>query len=283
MSWAAHEMELYVIQRHAWVRISYLGVLAGTLLPDVATKLWVYGFSVGGYHVGVSDPARFHRGWPGLGFTHSLTFGLLVAALIVWRTGSRPWALGLLVGQWAHALTDVNDSVGTMLFFPFSTVHFSTGMWAYAATEGRHGDAAAYYSSLGGAWDVLWLGIAALSWRVLSTEHFRTRVAATDRSWGWIQHRFALPDVVVVAVYRAYFLYGACRIVAWTVWAHTVGRSPWDLSWGGPAFVDRIDADQSSIGALVRATAIGSAALALTAAVLWRLCRVYVSPDDEAR
>ena len=282
MSWAAHELELYVIQRHAWVRISYLGVLAGTLLPDVATKLWVYGFSVGGYHVGASDPARFHRGWPGLGFTHSLTFGLVVAAVIVWRTGNRPWALGLLVGQWAHALTDVNDSVGTMLFFPFSTEHFSTGMWAYAATEGRHGDAAAYYSSLGGAWDVLWLGIAALSWRVLSAEHFRTNVAATDHSWGWIQHRFALPDVVVVAVYRAYFLYGACRIVAWTVWAHTVGRSPWDLSWGGPAFVDRIDVGQSSIGALVRATAIGSAALALTAAVLWRLCRVHVSPDDEA-
>lgn len=273
MSWAAHELELYVIQRHVRVRISYLAVLVGTLLPDVATKLWVYGFSVGGHHIGAADPARFHRGWPGLGFTHSLTFGLIVAAAVVWRTNDRAWGLGVLLGQWAHALTDVNDSVGTMLFFPFSTEHFSTGMWAYAATEGRHGDAAAYYSSLGGVWDVGWLVIALLSWRVLSAAHFRAEVAPADPAWAWLQGRFALPDVVVVAAYRAYFLYGACRIVSWTTWAHTVGRSPWDLSWGGPGFVDRVDAGAASIGAMVRAAGVGSAGLAVTAAVLWWLCR----------
>lgn len=272
MSWAAHELETYVILRHVGVRASYLGVLAGTLLPDLATKLWVYGFSVGGRRIGAADPARFHRGWPGLGFTHSLTFGLIVAAVVLWRTRNRAWALGILIGQFAHVLTDMNDSVGTMLFFPFSTVHFSTGMWAYAATQGRHGDAAAYYSSLGGAWDVLWLGIALLSWRVLSARHFHAAVAPADAAWGWLKRRFDLPDVVVVAAYRAYFLYGACRIVAWTVWAHTLGRSPWDLSWGGPGFVERADVAATSAGALVVATVVGSAGLALTAVVLWRLC-----------
>ena len=42
-------------------------------------------------------------------------------------TRSRAWFLGLLIGQWAHALTDIFDSAGTMLFFPFTTQHYSTG------------------------------------------------------------------------------------------------------------------------------------------------------------
>ena len=125
MSWAAHELESYVVQKHLPVRISYLAVLTGCLAPDMMTKLWVYGSSLGGHQFGASNPAAFHRGWPGLGFTHSLTFGFLIAAVVLWRTQNRAWALGLLIGQWAHALTDVNDSVGTMLFFPFSTTHTS--------------------------------------------------------------------------------------------------------------------------------------------------------------
>jgi len=271
MSWAAHELETYVIQRHVRAPISYLGVLAGTFLPDVATKLWVYGFSVGGHSIGASDPARLHRGWPGLGFTHSLTFGLLVSALVAWRARNRSWALGILIGHSAHVLTDVNDSVGTMLFFPFSTVHFSTGMWAYAATEGRHGDAAAYYSSLGGVWDVLWLGIVLLSWRVLSADYFRTNVAPVDPAWGWLKRKLVLPDVVVQALYRCYFLYGASRIAAWTIWAHAVDERPFDLSWGGPWFVEPART-AASVGALVTATAVGSAGLAVTALLLRRLC-----------
>ena len=283
MSWAAHELESYVIQRHAPVPISYLGVLAGTLLPDLATKLWVYGFSIGGHHIGVADPARFHRGWPGLGFTHSLAFGMLVAALVLWRTRNTAWGLGILVGQWAHALTDVNDSVGTMLFFPFSTAHFSTGMWAYAATEGRHGDAAAYYSSLGGAWDVAWLIVALGSWRVLSAEHFYTEVATADSGWTWLKARFSLPDVVVVAAYRAYFLYGASRIVAWTIWAHAVEGSPWDLRWGGPWFVERVEMASTSGAGLAVATAVGTVGLAAMGAVLWRSCARARTSGSEHR
>lgn len=277
MSWAAHELESYVILRHLKTRVSYFGVLAGTLLPDLATKLWVYGFSLNGHHVGAADPARFHRGWPGLGFTHSLAFGLLVAAVVLWRTEDRSLALGIVIGQWAHVFTDVNDTVGTMLFFPFSTAHFSTGMWAYAAGEGRYGDAAAYYSSLGGAWDMLWLGIAACSWRVLSARTFRREVAPADARWARLQRRFGLPDVVLVTAYRAYFLYGATRIAAWTIWAHAVAHSPWDLRWGGPSFVRPALAGTAPALVLLRATVVGSAGLALMAFVLWRLCGTPVA------
>jgi hypothetical protein len=159
-----------------------------------------------------------------------------------------------------------------MLFFPFSTAHFSTGMWAYAATEGRHGDAAAYYSSLGGVWDVVWLLVALGSWRVLSAEHFHTKVATADGGWTWLKTRFALPDVVVVAAYRAYFLYGASRIVAWTIWAHAVEGTPWDLRWGGPWFVERAGTASTSGAGLAVAAAVGTVGLAVTGAVLWRLC-----------
>ena len=55
------------------------------------------------------------------------------------RTGNA-WslpAIGIVIGQWAHALTDMNDSKGTMLFFPFTTHNFSLGTWAYAAQRRR--------------------------------------------------------------------------------------------------------------------------------------------------
>ena len=77
-------------------------------------------------------------------------------------TASRSWALGILIGQWAHVLTDFADTAGVMPFFPFSTEPVTISMWKHAAAQGRYGDAAAYYSSLGGVWDFFWLAIAAV-------------------------------------------------------------------------------------------------------------------------
>ena len=57
-------------------------------------------------------------------------------------TRSRGWALGILIGQWAHVLTDVADTAGVMPFFPFSTEPVTISMWKHAAAEGRYGDAA---------------------------------------------------------------------------------------------------------------------------------------------
>jgi membrane-bound metal-dependent hydrolase YbcI (DUF457 family) len=61
----------------------------------------------------------------------------------------------LLLGLWAHAISDTLDSADTMLLFPFTTQNYSLNMCAYAAGEGRYGDAAANYSSLGGVWDLV--------------------------------------------------------------------------------------------------------------------------------
>lgn len=153
MSWAAHELESYFLQEHLKSRfktkISYLAVLLGCLLPDLLTKLPVYGLNIGNMTlIKAGEPWKYHRGWPGVGPTHSLLFIVLVSLLLLAWKKNRAWAFGLLIGGVAHVLTDCFDSVGTMLFFPFTTQLYSTGMWAYAAQAGRYGDASAYYSSL---------------------------------------------------------------------------------------------------------------------------------------
>ncbi|BEP12958.1 hypothetical protein acdb102_12690 [Acidothermaceae bacterium B102] len=240
MSWAAHELESYFLQKHTKIRVSYLAILLGCLAPDF-TKFHVYGLDIGPIHLkAAKHPYEYHRGWPGVGPTHSLMFGvaLFVFVLLVFR--SKQWALGLLIGQWAHVLTDICDSVGTMVFFPFSTQHYTIGMWAYAAQQGKYGDAAAYYSSLGGVWDFFWLLMVLTGFQVLSAGYFFAHVVPNDPVWGWLRRRFHLRDVTLLAMYRAFFLYGACRIIAWFTWSRLVRHAPLDWSWGGPYWVNKV-------------------------------------------
>ncbi len=238
MSWSAHDFEAYVIQRHLGVRVSLLPILVGTYAPDAATKWFVYGIDLGVIRLGAADPAQFHRGWPGAGFTHSILFAVVVALVFLAITRNRVWGLSVLIGALAHSITDINDSLGTMLFWPFSMEHISTGAWAYAAQVGRYDDAGAYYSSLGFAMDVFWFGIALLNWRVLTKDYFRSVVAPTDPLWGWLGRRF--PETALIAFYRAGFFYGTSRLIAWTIWAHVLNDFAWDLSWGGPGWIPAV-------------------------------------------
>ena len=63
-----------------------------------------------------------------------------------------------MLGLAAHVITDINDSIGTMLIFPILAKNWSIGTWAYAATVkgGKYFDAAAYYSSPGLLMDLFW-------------------------------------------------------------------------------------------------------------------------------
>ncbi len=272
MSWAAHELESYFIQKHVKLRVSYLAVLLGCLLPDLLTKLPVYGFSFGVLHIKAQhDPWRYHRGWPGVGFTHSLLCGVVFAMVVLAVTRSRAWFVGLVIGSAAHVLTDTFDSVGTMLFFPFTTQHFTIGMWAYASQQGRYGDAAAYYSSLGGVWDFFWLCLAAGGWKVFSQRYFMTVVEPNDGAWHWLRQRFNLRDTAVLALYRAYFVYGACRIFAWFAWARFRRHAPLDWSWGGPFWVQKAVTHNGSAGGFLLRTAYGAVGVGLLCAVLWVL------------
>ena len=131
-------------------------LLLGSYAPDMMSKWFEYGIHIGGYDLKASDPVQFHRGWPGVGFTHSLLYGV-VWCLIFWRVfGSKTWGISFLIGQWAHAITDTGDTVGTMLFFPW-TIHTHFGAWAYAGQTGRTTDAAAYFSGAQGQYGT-WSG-----------------------------------------------------------------------------------------------------------------------------
>ena len=235
MSWAAHDLEPYAIQRHFGRRVAILPLLVGSYSPDILSKWFVYGIHVFGIELRADDPAQFHRGWPGVGFTHSLAFGLAVSLLILLVFRSRVWALSFGIGQWAHAITDVGDTVGTMLFFPLSTETIAAGAWAYAGELGRYTDAGAYFSGLGFVWDGVWVVWGLLAWRVLTRAYFRETIVPADPFW-----RFAgrfVSETALVAFYRAFFFYGAARWVAWLIWAHVLHDYEFDLSWGGPHWV----------------------------------------------
>jgi hypothetical protein len=247
MSWAAHDLEPYVIQKHLGRRIAFLPLLLGSYAPDMLTKWFVYGVGVFGTELKADNPAQFHRGWPGVGFTHSLSFGVVVALVIyaVWR---KPVvAYSFMLGQWAHALTDIGDTVGTMLFFPFTDHLVAVGAWAYAGQTGRQIDAGAYYSGLGFVWDGLFLVWAVIGWRVLTREYFRSTVMQGDPFWRWAGK--TLPESVLLAIYRSAFFYGTCRWIAWLVWAHVVRSFAFDLRWGGPRWVPAIKASELNAAA----------------------------------
>jgi membrane-bound metal-dependent hydrolase YbcI (DUF457 family) len=253
VSWAAHQFEIYAVQAHLPRKmrgqVSFWGIFLGDFTPDFLSKFWVYGITIGGTHYGSDLPHQWHRGWPGMGFTHTLFFGVL-AMLGVWAwKRNRAFAIGYLFGYAAHALTDVNDSVGTMLLFPFTTANWTLETWAYAATVegGKYLDAAAYYSSFGLVMDLFWFAVVLFSWRVFTREYWRTQVVPVDpHVWAWFGRW--LPERGLLALYRATMFYGVSRLVAWTTWAHVLERPvidgavrrgyPMDWSWKGPWWLD---------------------------------------------
>ena len=253
MSWAAHDLEPYVIQRHLGRRIAIIPLLIGSYAPDMSSKWFVYGINVFGSELKADDPATFHRGWPGVGFTHSLMFGVVIALILLLLTRKPVWSFSFLIGQWSHALTDMGDTVGTMLFFPFTTQQFSVDAWAYAGQTGRWTDAGAYFSGLGWVWDGVWVVWGLMSWRVLTRSYFQETIVAADSIWSW-GGRF-LPEPALLALYRASFFYGTTRWAAWLIWAHVLNSYEFDLSWGGPHWVPALvlaplQAIGPSVGAL---------------------------------
>ena len=86
-------------------------------MPRLLHQWAVYGLDFAGNDKLVDDPIQLHRGWPGFGFTHSLTYGLVPGALIWLLSRNRIWAISFFVGVAAHVLSDSFDSVGVMMFF----------------------------------------------------------------------------------------------------------------------------------------------------------------------
>jgi membrane-bound metal-dependent hydrolase YbcI (DUF457 family) len=269
MSWAAHEFENYLLQkefsRDRWVKPSFFAIVLGTFAPDLFTKAFVYGAH--------DSAAEVHRGWPGLGFSHSFLFGVVLGVLVLSLTRSRGWALGIVIGQWAHVLTDMADSVGVMLFFPFSTEPVTIGLWTHSMNVGRYGDSAAYYSGPGALWDVGWMVVTLVfARRALTLKHFRDVIVPADaRAWGWLQRTFRLPEHALVMLYRGIFFYGLGRMLSWFLYARFNVGVPFEPVWGGPTFVEGADlSDASFVDVLIR-TAIAGALFFACLYLCWRL------------
>jgi hypothetical protein len=253
MSWAAHQFEIYAVHAHLpkkmIAKVSFFGIWLGDFTPDFLSKFWVYGITINGTRYGSSIPHQWHRGWPGMGFTHTMFLGVIIGALLWWWRRSRALTVGYVLGFAAHALTDVNDSVGTMLLFPFNTLNWTLQTWAYAATKegGKYLDAAAYYSSFGLVMDLFWLVVVLMSWRVLTRDYWRTNIIPGDPH-GWAALSRVMPERALLALYRATFFYGLTRMTSWFIWARLVAHPtiegverrgfPMDLSWTGPWWIE---------------------------------------------
>jgi hypothetical protein len=78
----------------------------------------------------------------------------------------------------------------------------------------------------------------------------------------------------MVALYRAYFLYGGCRILSWTLWARLRnplrGEQTVDYSWGGPSFVDKVVLHGEGWGTFLQNTLVGIAGSAVIIALMWQ-------------
>ncbi len=201
---------------------------------------------------------------------------MLIAVVVYLLTRSGPWAIGLMLGQWTHALTDTADTAGCMLFFPFTTQQYSIGMYEYSSQMGRYGDAASYFSGLGGVWDFLWLVmLLLLARRSLGDRYFEENVEPTDQLWPWMRRRFHAPDRMLRAIFRAYAFYGACRIFGWFLWARFVnpnrGEQYLDWSWGGPGWVTPPPAfvGASTWPGLVGVTVFGAVGVAASTWLAW--------------
>lgn len=239
MSWAAHDIEPYLIKAHMGAAISVPFCLLGSYSPDLLTKWAVYGLDFSGNAKIVADPVQLHRGWPGVGFTHSLFFALVVSGIILLASRKRLWAFSFLVGAIAHVLSDTLDSVGVMLLWPLTDWHLTFGVWQYVGQAGRRADAIAYYTSLGGAWDLFWAGWLLLKWRVLTTAYFDREVAPTDPLWPWLRQRVG--RTMSLTIYRTSAFFGLVSIVAWMTWSLFVNDFQNQLDWsiGGPSWAPR--------------------------------------------
>ena len=247
MSWAAHDLEPYVIQKHMGRKVAFMPLLAGSYAPDMFTKWFVYGVGISGTRSRRAIPRRFHRGWPGFGFTHSLIFGASALAGHLRRLAKADDRLQLpdrAMGPRTdrHRRHRRDDAV-----LPVHDAPVLVGAWAYAGQLGRQIDAGAYYSGLGFVWDWIWLvwadgQLAGADARVLPPQVMVARSVLQVGGRGRSRRRRCS------SCYRAAFFYGAASWIAWSIWAHVVHPFPLDLRWGGPHWVHAIHSSDAERG-----------------------------------
>jgi hypothetical protein len=122
---------------------------------------------------------------------------------------------------------------------------------------------------------MFWLLLALIGWKVFTRDFFFGHVVPNDPAWGWLRRKFSLSNRAMVALYRAFFMYGASRIFAWTLWARlrnpARGVETVDYTWGGPSFVDKVVLHGEGWGTFLQNTAVGVIGSAFIIAAVWHL------------
>ena len=240
MSWAAHQFEYYALQGHLprrWLgKISFLGIVVGDQSCDLIGKLWAYGFDVGGTHYGPEEPVAVASGVAG---------PRAVALVAVGRHRRRCGVPadpqpGVDAGRRArrrgprddrhrrhrrnHARLPVQHAdlldrcVGVRRHCRRRQVPRRGGVLQQLGL--RHGRPVA--GDRAGR-------LAVPADAVLEG---RTSSPPTRRRGRWLGRR--MPERALVTLYRAWFIYAVCRLIAWTSWAHVIEDFEWDFTLGRP-------------------------------------------------
>ena len=56
VSWAAHDLEPYAIQKHLGLKLAFVPLLIGSYSPDMMTKWFVYGIHLGPWDLKATRP-----------------------------------------------------------------------------------------------------------------------------------------------------------------------------------------------------------------------------------
>ena len=234
MSWAAHDLEPYLFRAKFAALISLPLCLFGSYSPDIFTKWAVYGLDYSrsggaGQRPRAAAP-RVARAWASPTRSPSAS---LIAGIIFLASHNRMWAFSFLLGAWAHVFSDTLDSVGVMLFFPFTTWHAHLDVWEYVGEAGRKEDAIAYYTSLGGVWDLLWAGGWRSTGAMFTAEYFHREIVPRDTFWLWLRTKAS--DTMMLTVYRASAFFGVASIIGWYIWALLINDFHNTLDWRSAA------------------------------------------------
>jgi hypothetical protein len=118
MSVTAHLAEQYVL-KDQFDRLNFKWLVVGAYFPD--------GWGLDRLFM-MFDP-RMHRDI-GFGWLHSLPVPLFFALLVLFLFGRWP-AYSFLLSTELHVLTDTFDTIGVKLFWPFSDVKYSLGIFPW--------------------------------------------------------------------------------------------------------------------------------------------------------
>ena len=212
MCWFSHDLEPYAFKILSR-RVLLTWLLFGSVSPDIFTKFFIESGWI---------PVFQHR-HIGIGVTHTLFFGVVVAIIIYFlakRKVGHDYAVrastSFLIGQWSHVLLDSLDSVGLMIFFPFSEKFFALSFWSYAAQLGHWGDLYVFYHSIALFIEtIVFVFVWLKAWRFLLPREFE-KILSEER----LDYIISVRNRGVLYTLYFYYMVASLRLPVWVfkVW-----------------------------------------------------------------